>query len=213
MLLDPPVGDHFFDGSGINQTRRFLPNRLYRGGYVDFPPPVKSNLEFDNSIAGPKRKNALDDLCYYIVHSKLTTELDFSSPAAVTTFLKPYVASHWMVLLQYSLDLLCKYEHTYHGTKLVDLSSSSLENCWSDVQYLNDRTASWCHQIEDLIRQFTASKTLGDFPGQPKNDTNDEDFVQIIPPIAEFEAKSSNRHFISEWPYQHCRDEANEGTQ
>jgi hypothetical protein len=166
-------------GSGTNQTRRFLRNHLYRGGYVDFSRPVKSTFEFDKAVAGPERNNALDDLCYYMVHSQLTKDLDFSSPAAATIFLKRYVASHWMVLLQYSHDLLHKYEHTYHRAKFVGLSSSSMENCWSDVQYLNDRTAGWCEQIDYAIRQFTASKTLGDFPGQPKNDIYEEDFIQI----------------------------------
>ena len=179
MLLDPSVGDHFLVGSGINQMRRFLPNRLYGGGYVDFSPPVKTILELANEIARPERNNAFDDLCYYMVHSELTRGLNFSSPAAATTLLKRYVASHWMLLLQYSLDLLLKYEHTYYRTKFVDISSSSMENCWRDVPYLNARVAGWCEQIDHSIRQFTASKTLGDFPAQSKNDINEEDFVQI----------------------------------
>lgn len=173
ILLDPPVGKRFVVGSG---TKEELKNSPYRGGYVDFSPP-----NFDNPTGGPERTRALDDLCYYYTKSNLIQEIDLSSPAAATVVLKRYVASHWMVLLQYSIDLLQKYECTYHrAPRIGHLHSPSIGNCLADVQYLNDRVAGWCENVKLSIIQFKASGTLGNFPKQQENDPDDDDFNQIL---------------------------------
>jgi hypothetical protein len=180
ILLDPPVGEYFYMGSGSKRRLRFMPNNPYRGGFVDFSPLVKSTLGFDNATAGPGRVSALDDLCYYWTHSELAHDLDFNTPAAATVFLKRYIASHWMVLLQYSHDLLHRHEYTVNRTsKVTDISASALEHCWTGVQYLNNRTSGWCEHVDSSIHQFTITGTLGDFPGELGNNTAEDDFIQL----------------------------------
>lgn len=180
ILLDPPVGEYFYMGSGSKRKPRFMPSSPYRGGFVDFSLQVKSTLEFDNVTAGPERVSALDDLCYYWTHSELAHDLDFNTPAAATIFLKRYIASHWMVLLQYSYDLLHRHEYTVNrASKVTDISASALEHCWTGVQYLNNRTSGWCEHIDSSIHQFTITGTLGDFPGEPENNTAEDDFIQL----------------------------------
>jgi CorA-like Mg2+ transporter protein len=180
ILLDPPVGEYFYMGSGAKRKLRFMPSSPYRGGFVDFSPQVKSTLEFDNVTAGPERVSALDDLCYYWTHSELAHGLNFDTPAAATIFLKRYVASHWMVLLQYSHDLLHRHEHTVNrASKVTDISASALEHCWTGVQYLNNRTSGWYEYIDSSIHQFTITGTLGDFPGEPENNTAEDDFIRL----------------------------------
>jgi CorA-like Mg2+ transporter protein len=180
ILLDPPVGEYFYMGSGSKRKLRFMPSTPYRGGFVDFSPLVKSTLEFDNATAGPERVNALDDLCYYWTQSELARVLDFNTPAAATVFLKRYIASHWMVLLQYSHDLLHRHEHTVNrASNVTDISASALENCWAGVQHLNNRTSAWCEHVDSSIHQFTITGTLGDLPGELGNNTDEDDFIQL----------------------------------
>jgi hypothetical protein len=185
ILLDPPVGTQFYVGNNEDQVH-MLENKLYRGGFVDFAP-----FDFDNATDGPKRASALEDLCYYYKKPALIREVDFSSPEAATVFLKRYVASHWMVLLQYNLDLLHKYENTYHRAPRIELlSSSAIGNCWAGVQYLNDRVAGWCEQVDFSITQLRASGTLGNFHKQQKNDPEKEDdFVQISQQLRELKKR------------------------
>jgi hypothetical protein len=180
ILLDPPVGEYFYMGSGSKRKLRFTPSRPYRGGFVDFSPLVKSTLEFDNATTGPERVSALDDLCYYWTHSELTHDLNFNTPAAATVFLKRYIASHWMVLLQYSHDLLHRHQYTVNrASNVTDISASALEHCWTGVQYLNNRTSGWCEHVDSSIHQFTITRTLGDFPGKLENNTAEDDFIQL----------------------------------
>jgi hypothetical protein len=180
ILLDPPVGERFYMGSGSKRKLRSMPSSPYRGGFVDFSPLVKSTLEFDDATTGPGRVSALDDLCYYWSHSELVHDLSFNVPAAATVFLKRYIASHWMVLLQYSHDLLHRHEHTVNrASKVTDISSSALEHCWTGVQHLNNRTSGWCEHVNSSIHQFTITGTLGDLPGELGNNTDEDDFIQL----------------------------------
>jgi hypothetical protein len=180
ILLDPPVGEYFYVGNGSKRKIQLMPSRPYRGGFVDFSPLVKSTLEFDNATDGPQRVSALDDLCYYWTHSELVHDLSFNVPAAATVFLKRYIASHWMVLLQYSHDLLHRHEHTVNrASKVTDISSSALEHCWTGVQHLNNRTSGWCEHIDSSIHQFIITGTLGDLPGELGNHTAEDDFIQL----------------------------------
>jgi hypothetical protein len=177
ILLDPPVGEYFYMGSG---PERLMTSSPYRGGFVDFSPLVKSTREFDNATTGPKRVSALDDLCHYWTNSELAHDLDFNTPAAATIFLKRYIASHWMVLLQYSHDLLRRHEYTVNrASKVTDISASKLEHCWTGVQYLNNRASGWCEHVDSSIHQFTITGTLGDFLGELGNNTAQDDFIQL----------------------------------
>ena len=180
--MDPPVGTEFNIGSGTSRRPCTLRNGLYRGGYIEFSPRTKSTLDFDHATAGLKRISALGDLCYYYTKSDLIRETDFSSPAAATVILKRYVASHWMVLLQNSSDLLRKYEYAYHrASNSTNLRSSSIQNSLHDAQYLQDRIATWCDQLDRSIMQFKASGTLGNFPGQSRiNKEDEDDFIDIL---------------------------------
>jgi CorA-like Mg2+ transporter protein len=173
------VGEKFYMGCGQNRKACTLQNKLYRGGYIDFSRRAKSAPKI---ITGPKRGSALEDLVYYYTHSQLTHEIDYTSPLAVTTVLKRYVASHWMILAQYGLDLMYKYEYTYHRAEnFASLSTSLIQNSLLDVQHLNDRIANWCEFVNVSINQFKATGTLGNFPGQSMNEIEQEDdFIQIL---------------------------------
>ncbi|KIX07567.1 uncharacterized protein Z518_02220 [Rhinocladiella mackenziei CBS 650.93] len=187
ILVDPPVGDQFYVGVENSNLPSTLRNRLYRGGYVDFSPPVHGDISSYNAAnAGPTRASALEDLIYYYTKSQLAQSTDYSSPNAVTGVLKQYVASHWMILLQYSLDLLLKYENTYHrACFFASLSSSLIQTALRDVQHLNDRVAGWCEQVDRSLKQFKASDTLGSFPGQKRNETSEDDFIHILHQLRE----------------------------
>lgn len=187
ILLDPPVGDKFYVGVENNTRPCTLKNQLYRGGYVDFCPPVQGDFDYDLvAHAGPQRNTALDDLIYYYTRSELASMTDFTSPTAVTGVLKRYVASHWTIQLQYSLDLLLKYENSYHrACFFASVSSTLIQNSLRDVQHLNDRVAGWCEQVDRSLNQFKASSTLGSFPGQIENDPQEDDFVHILHQLRE----------------------------
>jgi hypothetical protein len=166
ILLDPPVGMEFYVGNNKGQVHT-LENEPYRGGFVDFAPFDFAPFDFDNATHGPEKASALEDLCYYYKKSALTQEVDLSSPEAATVFLKLYVASHWMVLLKYNVDLLHKYENTYHRAPRIEyLSSSAIGNCWTGIRHLNDRVAGWCGQVDFSIIQLRASGTLANFHKQ-----------------------------------------------
>jgi len=74
------------------------------------------------------------------------------------------LASHRMVLLQYSYDLLHRHENTVNrASKVTDISASALEHCWTGVQYLNNLTSGWGEHVDSSIQQFTITGTLGHF--------------------------------------------------
>lgn len=104
----------------------------------------------------------------------------------MTGVLKRYVASHWTIQLQYSLDLLLKYENSYHrACFFASVSSTLIQNSLRDVQHLNDRVAGWCEQVDRSINQFKASGTSGSFPGQAGNEPTEDDFVHILHQLRE----------------------------
>jgi hypothetical protein len=183
------MGDEFYDGNGRTRKRRFISNTLYRGGFVDFSPQVNSSSEFDTAV-GPGKISALDDLCYYWTNAGLTNDLDFTSPTAATTFLKRYVASHWTALLQYNMDVHHRHKYTiYRAAKITDISTSKLEQCWSTTESLNNRVACWVEQIDSSIQQLRATGTLGDFPGQHKNISAEDDFLRLSLEFQEFKRR------------------------
>ena len=138
ILLDPPVGETFYVGNGSRRKLCYMPNTPHRGGYVDFSKPVFPKSEVDTVVTGPGRVSALDDLCFYWSRPDLVGQFDFSSPVSGALLLKRYVAAHWMALGQYHHESLMKDEFRFkRRNKLVELSPSTLEQEWSDVQGLN----------------------------------------------------------------------------
>lgn len=106
--------------------------------------------------------------------------MDFTSPLAATVLLKRYMASHWIVLLQYIVGLQKTREYYLHrAARFANLSAASLEQCWSGVQYLNDRTANYCEQLEYALHQFAICGAEGNFPQQPNNNLAEDDFIHI----------------------------------
>jgi hypothetical protein len=133
-----------------------------------------------HTAVGPERISAFDDLCFYWTQSALTRHLDLTSPTTAAIYLKRYVAAQWMVLCQYHHDLHVKHEFQFHRhDKLVQLSPSTLEQEWSDVQCLNTRCGNFVEQVESSICQFSGSGTLGDYPGQATNNIAEEDFIDV----------------------------------
>jgi hypothetical protein len=190
ILLDPPVGNRFLVGPA--KTPRTMHSSLYRGGYVDFhPAPTNRLVEEVTNSPQLTRESALDDLLYYYTTAEPPTTYDYTSPVAISGALKRYVASHWMVQLQYSLDLLLKYENTYHrACFFASVSSTLIQNALRDVQHLNDRVACWCDQVDRSIDQFKASRTLGSFPGQSGNDEAQDDFSHLLHQLQRLNARA-----------------------
>jgi hypothetical protein len=190
ILLDPPVGSRFLVGAG--KTPRIMHSSLYRGGYVDFH-PTPTSLQVEEAATSPQltRESALDDLLYYYTTAEPPSTHDYTSPVTISGVLKRYVASHWMVQLQYSLDLLLKYENTYHrACFFASVSSTLIQNALRDVQHLNDRVACWCDQVDRSIDQFKACGTLGSFPGQPGNDEAQDDFSHLLHQLQRLNARA-----------------------
>ncbi|ETI28964.1 hypothetical protein G647_01416 [Cladophialophora carrionii CBS 160.54] len=189
ILLDPPIGDQFY--VGLEKRQCTLRSVLYRGGYIDFSPLRQDSLALDHAArAGPRRESALEDLIYYYTQAEPPGVAGYDSPETVTGVLKRYVASHWMIQLRYSLDLLVKYENTYHrACFFASVSSTLIQNSLRDVQHLNDRVAGWREQVDRSISQFKASGTLGSFPGQAANDPSEDDFTHILHDLRELRGR------------------------
>ena len=188
-MLDPPTGDQFY--IGVEKRPCTLSSTLYRSGYVDFSPlPYKSLVLSDGAHGGPTRRSALEDLIYYYTFVEPPGKACYDSPVAVAGILKRYIASHWMLQLRYSLDLLVKYENTYHrACFFANLSSTLIQNSLRDVQHLNDRVAGWCEQVDRSLGQFKASGTMGSFPGQKTNDPIEDDFTHMLHELRELRAR------------------------
>jgi hypothetical protein len=155
----------------------------YEGGYADI---IKYNcLSEALSTEGPPRTSMFDDICYYFEKHPSALNV-IPDPRSATVFAQKIIASHFLLLAQYTFNQLSHLEwQLTRRETFADLHVQWVEERWSDLWTLHTRLNNHRRNVDVVLDTLE--------PGDPAKWTNTrKDFKAIELRLLQLKAKSDN---------------------
>ena len=150
---------------------------VYQYGYVDFTP--WSDAQHNKSSAGPTRKCAYDDICYYLSH--MTPESREISPQIPALVVKQLALSHTIALTEFLKAQISTIEEHMRSTWGGIEQFAWLESTVNELFGWNRRLSEYCEHTEAALNGLRISHNgeIDNREGYDRWTSCDEDFRRV----------------------------------